>query len=146
MIENAWPVILIMYAALFLYLMLTRGGQNALNYVLGKCCKRNLNETIVANAPRPAPTKLELKTKRYVLPPVVEDEDDAACTICFVHMEEGERVGALPCNHCFHVDCLKEWLPRRNTCPLCQAPGVAAPKFEEQSEEQTTEEIRASFM
>jgi len=30
-----------------------------------------------------------------------------SCTICFVPLEDGDRVGALPCTHVFHVDCLK---------------------------------------
>jgi hypothetical protein len=54
-----------------------------------------------------------------------ESTDEPACSICFAPLEEGDRVGDLRCGHTFHVDCLKTWLPRRNTCPLCQAPGVA---------------------
>lgn len=51
-----------------------------------------------------------------------EDEDEVMCTICMIEIEDGDRVGALPCNHLFHVDCLKEWIKRRNVCPLCQTP------------------------
>ena len=40
----------------------------------------------------------------------------------FVPLEEGDRVGALECQHNFHVDCLKSWLSRRNACPLCAVP------------------------
>jgi len=55
-----------------------------------------------------------------------EDCDESpSCAICFVPLEGGDRVGDLTCGHNFHVDCLKTWLPRRNTCPLCQAPRVA---------------------
>jgi hypothetical protein len=55
-----------------------------------------------------------------------DDEHDTSCSICLAPLQTGERVGDLKCGHVFHVDCLKTWLPRRNTCPLCQAPGVAA--------------------
>ena len=51
-----------------------------------------------------------------------EDEDEVMCTICMIAIEDGDRVGALPCDHLFHVDCLKEWIKRRNVCPLCQTP------------------------
>ena len=51
-----------------------------------------------------------------------EDEDEVMCTICMVDIEDGDRIGALPCDHLFHVDCLKEWIQRRNVCPLCQEP------------------------
>lgn len=46
-------------------------------------------------------------------------DDHRACTICFGPIENGDRVGAIPCNHVFHADCLKTWLARRQVCPLC---------------------------
>ena len=51
--------------------------------------------------------------------------DDKMCTICFGPIEEGDRVGELACDHVFHVECLKQWLVRRNVCPLCQMPNAA---------------------
>jgi hypothetical protein len=53
------------------------------------------------------------------------DEDEVVCTICLGVVEDGERVGELTCNHIFHADCLKDWLRRRNVCPLCQTQNVA---------------------
>jgi hypothetical protein len=58
-----------------------------------------------------------------------EDTDESSCTICFAPLIDGERVGALACNHIFHVDCLKMWVQRRNVCPLCQTREIATPKF-----------------
>lgn len=56
--------------------------------------------------------------------------DDNCCTICYGELEDGDRVGALPCGHVFHVDpCLKHWLTRRNVCPLCLAEDIATPNF-----------------
>lgn len=50
------------------------------------------------------------------------------CMICLGDFEEGERVGDLPCCHAFHVDpCLKQWLERKNHCPLCHAQNLAVP-------------------
>eukprot|EP00553_Chaetoceros_curvisetus_P011479 CAMPEP_0204635326 /NCGR_PEP_ID=MMETSP0717-20131115/31319_1 /ASSEMBLY_ACC=CAM_ASM_000666 /TAXON_ID=230516 /ORGANISM="Chaetoceros curvisetus" /LENGTH=173 /DNA_ID=CAMNT_0051654047 /DNA_START=11 /DNA_END=532 /DNA_ORIENTATION=+ len=48
-----------------------------------------------------------------------------------MEIEDGERIGALPCNHMFHVDCLKEWIKRKNICPLCQKPNIAREKESE---------------
>lgn len=58
-----------------------------------------------------------------------ESEQENSCSICLGSLVDGERVGALHCNHTFHVDCLKDWLLKRNVCPLCQAEEVATPRF-----------------
>ena len=50
------------------------------------------------------------------------------CSICMMEIVDGEKVGALSCNHLFHVDCLKEWIKRKNSCPLCQSPNIASIK------------------
>ena len=57
-----------------------------------------------------------------------DDNDEITCTICIMEIEEGDRIGVLPCEHKFHVDCLKEWIKRKNTCPLCQVPNIAREK------------------
>lgn len=53
------------------------------------------------------------------------------CTICYNTFMDGERVGALKCDHLFHVDCLRIWLQRRNVCPLCQRTEIAKPQYDE---------------
>ena len=58
----------------------------------------------------------------------IDDEDmdtTITCSICLLGFDDGDRIGALQCQHMFHVDCLKLWLTRRNVCPLCQAPDIA---------------------
>jgi len=72
------------------------------------------------------PTSLALRTKRYIR----FDEEEVVCPICLVALEEGDRVGVLPCTHNFHVECLKIWLKRKNQCPLCQKQQVANERFE----------------
>lgn len=82
----------------------------------------------------PAP-QLEMKTMRFVRETDLEEsrvqqteeaDDDSLqqpnCSICFVELENGDRIGALDCQHTFHSDCLKSWLSRRNACPLCSQP------------------------
>lgn len=53
--------------------------------------------------------------------------DDAStedCAICLSTFELGEMLIALPCDrihqHCFHAQCIRTWLTRQNSCPLCQ--------------------------
>lgn len=59
------------------------------------------------------------------------EEDDIEvfdCSICLTEIEDGEQVGILPCIHIFHVDCLRQWITRKNACPLCQITEIASPR------------------
>lgn len=42
------------------------------------------------------------------------------CAICLEDREEGE-VQTTHCGHTFHRGCLREWMRRSSTCPLCRA-------------------------
>ena len=61
-------------------------------------------------------------------PAAQNDEDTFECTICLTEIEDGDQVGVLPCTHIYHVDCLKQWLKRKNACPLCQITDIASPR------------------
>jgi hypothetical protein len=54
----------------------------------------------------------------------VDPDHDAThcCAICIVDLEDGDRIGDLPCRHLYHVSCLKRWIGHRNSCPLCSSP------------------------
>ena len=48
--------------------------------------------------------------------------EDAECSVCLCDMQKGECTVVLGCSHCFHPECIKEWLTRgRDTCPVCTA-------------------------
>jgi Ring finger domain len=75
-----------------------------------------------------------------------DDDDDGAsmvstacvfCPICHTEIEEGDRVGNIPCNHVMHIECLKTWIVRRNVCPLCLVEDIATPRQE--SNQQTSD-------
>ena len=61
---------------------------------------------------------------------IEDDADEITCSICMVPLENGERVGDLPCGHNFHVECLKTWVLWRNTCPLCNASDIAKTRIQ----------------
>lgn len=42
------------------------------------------------------------------------------CTICLADYEHSDSLVALACRHIYHRACLKEWLRRKNACPLCK--------------------------
>jgi hypothetical protein len=48
--------------------------------------------------------------------------DEPHCTICFSELEDGDKIGDIGCRHVFHADCLKMWVTKRNSCPLCNIP------------------------
>eukprot|EP00831_Metopus_contortus_P054538 TRINITY_DN45943_c0_g1_i1.p2 TRINITY_DN45943_c0_g1~~TRINITY_DN45943_c0_g1_i1.p2 ORF type:complete len:125 (-),score=21.02 TRINITY_DN45943_c0_g1_i1:83-457(-) len=56
------------------------------------------------------------------------------CPICCLEFQDDEYVTPLPCDkrHYFHQHCIKNWLSKNNSCPLC---GTAIPK-----------EFRSSFL
>jgi len=217
--KTIWPIVVVTYAILFIMLLCTPPGRNAMDCVLSHTCcywcwndivlkimeRRNpervrtlirrfywrnrerieqrYQEMVTGNngnhdgtaqqgstAPAVPVTELLLKTTIYRCSTVKESEGNVcdpsspastspeqvnaagssstseaadeegedwmetngaaaavACTICFGPLEDGDRVGSLPCSHVFHVDCLKTWLSRRNVCPLCLRTDVATP-------------------
>lgn len=51
------------------------------------------------------------------------------CTVCHTEFEAEGQVVQLPCEHCFHEECILPWLEMHNTCPICRAelPSEATP-------------------
>ena len=48
------------------------------------------------------------------------DESLRACSICLEPWAEGAEVTTLPCLHRYHSECIKEWLARNASCPVCK--------------------------
>jgi len=51
-----------------------------------------------------------------------EDVNNEECSICLGQFDLGEMLISLPCDkkHSFHAACIRQWLERQNSCPLCQ--------------------------
>ena len=47
-----------------------------------------------------------------------QTNDGADCPICREGMEES--VALYPCNHTFHLQCIRRWLQTHDTCPVCR--------------------------
>lgn len=54
-----------------------------------------------------------------------ESKLDTDCGICLCPIEKDDKFRALPCsethNHCFHTECVDEWLKNHSTCPTCRS-------------------------
>lgn len=47
--------------------------------------------------------------------------DDGACPICLSEYHVKETVRCIPeCRHCFHTECIDEWLKMNGSCPICR--------------------------
>ncbi|CAO2820829.1 unnamed protein product [Amaranthus hypochondriacus] len=47
--------------------------------------------------------------------------NNGPCSICLCEYKAKETLRCMPdCNHCFHVNCIDEWLKMNPTCPLCR--------------------------
>ena len=47
-------------------------------------------------------------------------DDLNRCVICLDDFQENDEILSLPCVHIYHAECIKEWLRKRNTCPICK--------------------------
>ncbi|XP_059664565.1 E3 ubiquitin ligase BIG BROTHER-related-like [Cornus florida] len=43
------------------------------------------------------------------------------CSICLQGFLTGTEIATTPCSHIFHHDCLRTWLPKNNSCPMCRS-------------------------
>jgi len=48
------------------------------------------------------------------------------CLICMEEFKNEEKIAILKCEHCYHDDCIKDWIKRAKGifCPFCQADGI----------------------
>lgn len=44
---------------------------------------------------------------------------DVECSICYSKIK-GKHFYKLHCDHFFHENCIKPWIDKRNSCPLCR--------------------------
>ncbi|KAL7538165.1 hypothetical protein ACHAXR_008338 [Thalassiosira sp. AJA248-18] len=65
----------------------------------------------------------QLPTLRFV-PSMAEGKEEnhteVKCQVCQFPYEEGDVLRRLPCQHCFHKDCVDSWLGTKDTCALCR--------------------------
>lgn len=45
---------------------------------------------------------------------------DVKCLVCQEDYCKGEHMRKLPCGHCFHKECVDQWLLSKDICPYCR--------------------------
>lgn len=48
------------------------------------------------------------------------EDSKKSCIICMDNFKKGDNIISLPCIHIFHSMCIKRWLSKKNTCPICK--------------------------
>jgi len=53
---------------------------------------------------------------------ILNETIDNDCAICIDKLKKGNEIIKLPCNHLFHIDCIKSYfLNYNNKCPMCRS-------------------------
>ncbi|XP_061357074.1 putative RING-H2 finger protein ATL21A [Gastrolobium bilobum] len=58
----------------------------------------------------------------------VPGPNDGSCWICLSEYNSKDTIRCIPeCKHCFHTDCIDEWLRMNSTCPVCRNSPTPSP-------------------
>lgn len=49
-----------------------------------------------------------------------KEHTEVKCLICQENYEQGEELRRLPCQHCFHKECVDTWLSTKDRCAFCR--------------------------
>ncbi|WJX25645.1 RING-type E3 ubiquitin transferase [Trifolium repens] len=60
------------------------------------------------------------KMKFLISKDTLKHQIDKKCTICQEEYELDDELGRLKCKHCYHFQCIKQWLVLKNFCPVCK--------------------------
>ena len=78
----------------------------------------------IANAAIPEEEQPLVSTEDFEKLPIeiLNETRDNDCAICIDKLKKGNEIVKLPCNHLFHVDCIKSYfLNYNNKCPMCRS-------------------------
>ncbi|WCJ25439.1 RING/U-box superfamily protein [Euphorbia peplus] len=50
------------------------------------------------------------------------EDSGSECPICLKEFKTGEEMTMMPCFHCYHGECINEWLKNSHQCPSCRFP------------------------
>jgi hypothetical protein len=56
-----------------------------------------------------------------------DGDAELKCLVCQSEYEDNDTLRRLPCGHCFHADCVDQWLTRTDQCPYCRTSIIMVP-------------------
>lgn len=86
-------------------------------------CYSMHDPAVLAEARRRGLSKWDLEVlPTFVFSKIEDVNNPDGCSICLNTFTMGEMLISLPCDkrHSFHANCIRQWLHRQNSCPLCQ--------------------------
>ncbi|MCD7461040.1 RING finger protein 24 [Datura stramonium] len=69
---------------------------------------------------------LSINLHKYESPKSTCLESKEHCCLCLVDYCDGEDLAKIDCGHVYHIDCIKEWIKLKNSCPICKRITLAA--------------------
>ena len=97
---------------------LTMVGGNSKVFIDFSVCKINNFQTVGGKILVNPDESMEENNKIYCTK-LNNDKIENPCVICLEDMKIGNEVYFLPCFHCFHKDCLMNWMNQQEKCPKC---------------------------
>ena len=90
------------------------------NMIIGTSTIRPNNYQIIYNYQNYNNNHNNLSSIRGIKIERVKENIKEECTICCENFQKNEDILYLPCKHCFHPLCIKEWFNNKKECPLCR--------------------------
>ncbi|XP_054154407.1 E3 ubiquitin-protein ligase synoviolin B-like [Oppia nitens] len=106
-------------------------------YLSMRAFKKALNDVIMS--------RRAIRNMNTLYPDATSEDlqsSDNVCIICREEMTGNGSAKKLPCNHMFHISCLRSWFQRQQTCPTCRMdvlrniPNVSADNVRAQQQQQ----------
>ena len=66
------------------------------------------------------PNEVLNKNGDNILNKLRQNKQKNICTICLQRITTDNDINLLSCGHCYHRDCLSQWIHKNNVCPLCR--------------------------
>ncbi|KAK6919988.1 Zinc finger, RING-type, partial [Dillenia turbinata] len=114
----ALPIIVFAFGRAFFFFLTDRHGRNR------RRVEAEQNEVPLQSMTTMGLDELTIQSyKKVVLGESkrVPGNNDSTCPICLTEYTAKETLRCMPdCEHCFHADCIDEWLRINRTCPVCR--------------------------